>query len=121
MWGTGFVRREFLFVDDLAQALFFLMQHYDENQWINVGTGVDISIDEIANMIKEVVGYEGHLVFDVSKPDGTPRKVLNVDRLHEHGWRHSTSLNDGLRKTYEWFINNQGHIRREQIFREGRG
>ena len=105
VWGTGSALREFLFVDDLANALVFLMNHYDGNETINVGTGVDISIGDLARLIKKVVGYEGELVFDTTKPDGTPRKLLNVEKLKALGWSAQTTLEEGLEKTYEWYIN----------------
>jgi GDP-L-fucose synthase len=96
IWGTGMPRREFLHVDDLADACFFLMQNYSDRSTVNVGTGEDVSIKELALMIKDTVGYEGELRFDTSKPDGTPRKLLNVDKLHNMGWKHQISLQQGL-------------------------
>ncbi len=102
IWGTGCVYREFLYVHDLAEACVYLMNHYDGNEIVNIGTGKDITIADLAQMIKEVVGYEGHLAYDTSKPDGTPRKLLNVDRMKELGWQASTSLKDGLRETVSW-------------------
>ena len=106
IWGTGTPRREFLHVDDLASAAVFLMQHYDEGEIVNVGTGEDISITELARLIARVVGYDGKLVFDSSKPDGAPRKLLDVSRLHALGWRHSIKLEDGIRTTYAWYREN---------------
>ena len=106
IWGTGTPRREFLHVDDLAAAAVFLMQHYDEAEIVNVGTGKDISIAELACLVARTVGYNGKLRFDRSKPDGTPRKLLDVSRLHALGWRHSIELEDGVRTTYEWFLKN---------------
>ena len=103
IWGTGTPRREFLFVDDLADACLFLMKNYSGNDFFNVGTGEDVTIRELAELIGEVVGYKGELKFDTSKPDGTPRKLLDVTRIHESGWRHKTTLNKGLSMTYEWF------------------
>jgi len=103
LWGTGSPRREFLFVDDLARACVFLMENYEEDEPINVGVGHDISIKELAELIKEVVGYEGDLVWDTSKPDGTPRKLLNVDNIHDLGWQAQTDLREGVRITYDWF------------------
>ena len=105
IWGTGTPRREFLHVDDLASAAVFLMQRYDQPEIINVGTGEDITIADLARLIAQRVGYRGKLVFDTSKPDGTPRKLLDVSRLHALGWRHSIELEDGIRSTYEWFLN----------------
>jgi len=103
VWGTGTPRREFLHVDDLAAACLFLMAHYDENEPINVGTGEDLPIAELAAMIKEVVGYRGEIVYDRSKPDGTPRKLLDVTRLRRLGWRPKIGLEEGLRDTYAWY------------------
>jgi len=103
VWGTGRACREFLFVDDLARALLFLMEHYEESLPINVGTGRDITIFDLALLIKDIVGFKGSVVFDTSKPDGTPRKLLQVDRIHALGWQAQTSLEDGLRTTYHWF------------------
>ncbi|MBV9157141.1 MAG: GDP-L-fucose synthase [Acidobacteriaceae bacterium] len=104
IWGTGTPRREFLHVDDLASAAVFLMQRYDQPEIINVGTGEDITIADLARLIAQRVGYRGKLVFDTSKPDGTPRKLLDVSRLHALGWRHSIELEDGIGSTYEWFL-----------------
>lgn len=103
VWGTGTPRREFLHVDDLADACIFLMRHYDEEEIINVGVGEDISIRELAELIARVVGFNGEIVYDTSKPDGTPRKLLDVSRLFALGWRPRISLEEGLRQTYEWF------------------
>lgn len=105
VWGTGTVLREFLYVDDLADASVFLMENYEESQTINVGTGKDVSIKELAELVKKVVGFEGELTFDTSKPDGTPRKLLDVSRLTELGWRYQTELEDGIRLAYEDFLN----------------
>ncbi len=104
VWGTGKALREFLFVDDLASAVVFLMNHYEGNEIVNVGTGSDISIGDLAKLIKKVVGYEGEIIFDASKPDGTPRKLLNVDKLKALGWTAQTTLEEGLEKTYDWYI-----------------
>lgn len=104
MWGTGKPKREFLYVDDLAEGLIHLMKNYSEEIHVNIGTGEDIEIRELAEMIKTIVGYNGRIVNDISKPDGTPRKLLNVDRLHRSGWKHSTYLEDGIKKVYEWYI-----------------
>ena len=103
VWGTGTPRREFLHVDDLADACLYLMRHYHENEPINVGVGKDISIAELARLIGDIVGYEGEIRFDSSKPDGTPRKLLDVSRLNALGWTSAYSLRDGLRQTYEWY------------------
>ena len=104
-------RREFLHVDDLAAAAVFLMQHYDEPGIINVGTGQDSTIAELAQLIARIVGYSGNLVFDAAKPDGTPRKLLDVTRLSNLGWRASISLENGIRSTYNWFLENIGSAR----------
>ena len=103
LWGTGTPRREFLHVDDLAAAAVFLMEHYDGEDIINVGTGEDVPIAELAALVKDVVGYRGAVQFDASKPDGTPRKLLDVSRLHALGWRHRITLEDGVAATYRWF------------------
>ncbi len=106
VWGSGNPRREFLHVDDLASAAIFLMQNYHQPEIINVGTGEDLTIAELARKIAHVVGYRGNIVFDASKPDGTPRKLLDVSRIHSLGWRHQIALDDGIQSTYEWFLNN---------------
>jgi len=104
VWGTGSPRREFLHVDDLADACVFLMNHYEGPQHINVGTGEDLSIRELAEMIRSIVHPSSNIVFDSTKPDGTPRKLLDVGRLHDLGWRHRIELVDGIASTYEWFL-----------------
>jgi len=106
VWGTGKPLREFLHVDDLADACLFLMQNYDDEIWINVGSGEEVSIAELANMIKEIVGYKGRIVFNPDMPDGTPRKLLDISRLKSLGWEKKISLFDGLRSTYEWYVEN---------------
>lgn len=102
VWGTGTVYREFLYVDDLARACVFLMQHYDKSELINIGTGQDVTIAQLANLVKQSVGYEGQIAFDASKPDGTPRKLLNIEKLARLGWRATISLEDGIQKTLRW-------------------
>jgi GDP-L-fucose synthase len=104
VWGTGTVLREFLFVDDLADALVFLMNNYTGEEHVNVGTGTDVSIKELAQLICKVVGYDGKLVFDTSKPDGTPKKLLDVSKINSLGWEAKVSLEDGIRKTYDWYL-----------------
>jgi len=104
LWGTGSPRREFLHSDDFASAAVFLMQNYDEKQFINVGAGDDISIKSLAEIVASVVGFSGRMVFDSSKPDGTPRKLMDVSRLHALGWRHTISLEKGIQSTYLSFI-----------------
>lgn len=103
LWGTGNPRRELLHVDDLADAALFLMERYEGEEPINVGTGEDLSIRELAELVRSVVGYEGEVVFDPSMPDGTPRKLLDVSRLHALGWRHRIGLREGIEQTYRWF------------------
>ncbi len=106
VWGSGKVRREFLYVDDLADAVVFLASHYDGEQHINVGTGEDVTIAEVAAKICKVVGFEGTLEYDASKPDGTPRKLLDVSKIEAQGWSSNTSLEEGLRLMYAWFCKN---------------
>ena len=106
VWGTGNPRREFLYSDDLADAVIYLMNNYEGNQFINIGVGKDISIKELAEKVKQVVGFEGDIIFNPTKPDGTPRKLVDVTRLNELGWQASISLDEGLKKAYEWFLNN---------------
>ena len=115
VWGTGSPRREFLHVDDLADACVFLMDRYDGERHINVGTGEDLSIRELAEMIRAVVYPAGALTFDASKPDGMPRKLLDVSRLHALGWKHRVSLEDGIKTTYDWFLKNQGALRTSHV------
>ena len=106
VWGTGTPLREFLYVDDMADACVFLMQNYDGEQHVNIGTGEEVSIRELAETVKEVVGFEGELVFNTDMPDGTPRKLTTVDKLHGLGWKHKVSLNEGIKLAYNWFLEN---------------
>ncbi len=106
MWGTGSPMREFLFVDDLADACVYLMNNYSEEIHVNVGTGEDLKIIDLAKMIKKAVGYEGEIVLDTTKPDGTPRKLLDVSLLHSTGWKHKVDLEEGIKQTYKWFLEN---------------
>ncbi len=108
IWGSGNSRREFLHRNDLADAVFWLMQNYEDKDFLNIGTGTDISIKDLARIIQEVVGYKGKLVFDTSKPDGMPKKLLDVSKLHATGWHHSIAFEDGLKQTYSWFLNESG-------------
>jgi GDP-L-fucose synthase len=107
LWGTGSAYREFLHVDDLAQACLFLMESYDSSELINVGCGYDITIRDLAEQVSRVVGYSGRIEWDTTKPDGTPRKLLDVSRLNQLGWKAQTSLEEGIRSTYEWWLANR--------------
>ena len=111
LWGTGSPRREFLHVDDLAQASLFLMASYDSSEIINVGTGTDISITELADLVRVTVGYSGAIGFDSSRPDGAPRKLLDVTRLTRLGWRAQIGLADGIRQTYAWYVQHHNSAR----------
>ncbi len=111
VWGTGTPLREFLYVDDLADALVFLMNTYNGVDFVNVGTGQEVSIKELALTMKAVVGYEGELVFDTTKPDGTPRKLLDVSRLNAAGWQAKTDLKTGIEQTYTWFLQSYDSLR----------
>ncbi len=104
IWGTGTPLREFLFSDDLADACVFLMNHYNEKQFVNIGIGEDISIKDLAEMIKDVIGYTGNITFDSSKPDGTPRKLMDVSKLHALGWKHRVNLREGIQLAYTDFL-----------------
>ena len=112
LWGTGTPRREFLHVDDLADACLFLMSTYDDPAIVNIGVGQDISIRELAELVRDVVGYQGGMEFDATKPDGTPRKLLDVTRLTGLGWTASIPLREGIEATYAWFLENEGETRR---------
>ncbi|MGF7079842.1 GDP-L-fucose synthase family protein [Mucilaginibacter sp. UYCu711] len=104
IWGTGTAKREFLFADDLAGACYYLMQNYDEEGLVNVGTGDDLSIKDLALLIKNIIGYTGEINFDISKPDGTPRKLMDVSKLHSKGWKHTINLQDGIKLAYDDFL-----------------
>jgi GDP-L-fucose synthase len=110
VWGTGTPKREFLFADDLADACIFLMECYNEEQLVNIGTGEDLTIAELAKLTQEIVGYEGNLLFDTSKPDGTPRKLMDVTKLHKLGWTHTVRLDEGIKLAYTDFLNNNKEI-----------
>ncbi len=112
LWGTGSPMREFLHVDDLADACYFLMQQYDGKDFVNVGTGVDLTIRELALNIQEIVGHKGEIFWDKSKPDGTPRKLLDVSRIHSLGWKHRVELKDGIRAVYQEFLSLTGETMR---------
>jgi GDP-L-fucose synthase len=111
IWGTGSPRRELLHVDDLADACLFLMRRYDEPEHINVGTGEDLTIRELAETVRDVVHPGASLVFDTTKPDGTPKKLLDVSRLHALGWRHRIPLREGIESSYRWFLENRERVR----------
>ncbi|MFH0829346.1 MAG: GDP-L-fucose synthase [Candidatus Kerfeldbacteria bacterium] len=112
LWGSGSAKREFMYIDDLADAVYFLMKHYDGSEIVNIGTGKDISIRELAEKIKDVVGFKGEIRWDSTKPDGMPRKQLDVSKLHGLGWRHKVDLEQGLRRSYKWFVENHHRIRK---------
>jgi len=112
VWGTGSPRREFLHVDDMADATIYLMHNYDGEEIVNVGVGEDVSIKELAELVKETVGFEGALRFDDTKPDGTPRKLLDVSKLSDAGWNAKIELKEGIETTYKWFLENVGQFRR---------
>lgn len=116
VWGTGAPRREFLHVDDLADACLFLMLHYEGEEIINVGVGEDVSIGELAELLREIVGYRGEIVYDRSKPDGTPRKLLDVTRICAMGWRPKIALRDGLQQTYAWFLKHSASAQNGVVF-----
>ena len=106
LWGTGSPMREFLYADDLAEACLFLMENYSDPELVNIGTGVDVTIKELAETVKEIVGFDGEIRWDVSKPDGTPRKLMDVSKLHQLGWKHSIELAEGIRLAYQDFLAN---------------
>lgn len=107
LWGTGTPKREFLYVDDLIDALMFLMKNHNDPKPINVGTGIDISIKDLALMIKDILGHDGQIIWDADKPDGTPRKVLDISKIKDLGWEPKTELSEGIKKTYAWFLSEQ--------------
>jgi GDP-L-fucose synthase len=107
IWGTGSPKREFLFADDLADACYYLMQNYDESGLVNIGTGEDISIGDLALLIKKIIGYEGEINFDVTRPDGTPRKLMDVSKLHSKGWKHKVELEEGIKLAYKDFLSKE--------------
>lgn len=109
VWGTGTPKREFLFATDLAEACCYLMENYNEEQLVNIGTGEDLSIAELATTVKTIVGFKGNLVFDASKPDGTPRKLMDVSKLHGLGWKHTIALAEGIQLAYEDFLKNHAN------------
>lgn len=112
MWGTGTAKREFMHIDDIADASVFLMENYNENQWVNIGCGRDITIMELGELIKEIVGFDGEILYDSSYPDGTPRKLLDSSKLFSMGWRPRINLYEGLKETYEDYLRNKDNYRR---------
>ncbi len=115
VWGSGTPKREFLFADDLAEACYFLMQAYNEKELVNIGTGEDLSIAELAGLIKEVTGYPGKIAFDASRPDGTPRKLMDVSKLHQLGWHHRTELKEGIQLAYRDFLQRHKHSAESEV------
>ncbi len=111
LWGTGTPLREFLYVDDMADACVFLLENYNGEQHVNIGTGKEITIRELAEMVKKTVGFEGEIIWNDSMPDGTPRKLTDVTKLHSLGWRHKVELEEGIRMAYDWFRENVDHAR----------
>jgi GDP-L-fucose synthase len=107
VWGSGTPMREFLFADDLAEACYYLMLNYDQAGFLNIGTGVDLTIKDLASLIKKVIGYEGEIIFDSTKPDGTPRKLMDVTKLHALGWKHKVELEEGIKMAYEDFLSKE--------------
>ena len=112
LWGTGSPLREFLYVDDMADACVFLLEHYDGEEHVNIGTGKEITIRELAEKVKAVTGYKGEIHWNDSMPDGTPRKLTDVTKLHELGWQHKVELDEGIELAYKWFVENEGEARR---------
>ena len=111
LWGTGKALREFLYVDDLADACVFLLQEYDDPEIINIGVGDDLTIADLADMVRDVVGFDGEIVYDASKPDGTPRKLVDTSKINALGWQAKTGLRDGIENTYRWFLDNVEKLR----------
>ena len=111
LWGSGTPMREFLFVDDMAASVIFALENVLPEHLYNVGTGEDLTIKELAELIQKTVGHTGEIVWDASKPDGTPRKLMDVSKMHHLGWQHQVSLEDGIRKTYQWFLENINHFK----------
>jgi len=111
LWGSGKPLREFLHVDDLADACLFLLENYDDEEIVNIGVGEDLSIGELASIVRDVVGFEGEIVYDASKPDGTPRKLVDVSKINRLGWHAKTGLHEGVAQTYQWFLDNQAELR----------
>jgi GDP-L-fucose synthase len=111
LWGTGTPMREFLFVDDMAEAVVFALENKLPDYLYNVGTGVDLTIKELATTIQKIVGHTGTIIWDDTKPDGTPRKLMDVSKMHAIGWQHQVQLEEGIQKTYHWFLENQANFK----------
>jgi len=115
LWGTGSPMREFLFVDDMAASVLFALENKLPEHLYNVGTGVDVTIKELAETVQSIVGFTGNIVWDTSKPDGTPRKLMDISKMHELGWKHQVELREGIAKTYEWFLENQENYKEVKL------
>ena len=115
LWGTGTPMREFLFVDDMAEAVVYALENNLSEYLYNIGTGKEITIKELAETIQKVIGHQGNILWDTSKPDGTPRKLMDVSKMQELGWQYSTELEDGIKKTYQWFLENIENIKELKI------
>ena len=115
LWGSGTPMREFLFVDDMAEAVVFSLENKLPEHLYNVGTGKDITIKELAETIQRIVGYQGEVYWDTAKPDGTPRKLLDVSKMHDLGWKHQVNLEEGIKKTYDWFLQNVENLKEIKI------
>jgi len=115
LWGTGSPKREFLHVEDLAEAVYFALEHKLEEHLYNVGTGVDLSIKELAEKIQHTVGHQGEIHWDSSKPDGTPRKLMDISKLHQQGWKHQIDLDEGIQKTYNWFLEHVDEVKEVKL------
>ncbi len=115
LWGSGTPMREFLFVDDLSEAVFFALENKLPDYLYNVGTGLDLTIKELAETIQKITGHQGDIIWDSSKPDGTPRKLMDVSKMHELGWKHKVSLEVGIQKTYDWFLENKGKYKEVKL------
>ena len=115
LWGSGTPMREFLFVDDLAQAVLYALENKLSDHLYNVGSGKDITIKELAETIQKIIGHQGKIIWDSSKPDGTPRKLMDISKMHQLGWKHQTELENGIHKTYQWFLENIEYIKEVKI------
>lgn len=115
LWGSGSPMREFLFVDDMAASVIFALENILPEHLYNVGTGIDVTIKKLAEIVKDIVGYEGNIIWDESKPDGTPKKLMDISKMHELGWKHVVELRDGIQLTYNWFLENKEEIKEVKI------